>query len=71
MARVIVMNDGEISLDGTPEQVFENVDLLSSIGLSVPKPLELAVSLRNAGIEFNASPLTPGEFVEEFKKIYS
>lgn len=69
--RIIVMNDGEISLDGAPNEVFKNVEYLSSIGLSVPKPLELAVSLRNAGVEFNASPLTPSEFVEEFKKIYS
>ena len=69
--RIIVMNDGEITLDGTPTEVFKNVEHLSSIGLSVPKPLELAVSLREAGVEFNASPLTPGEFVEEFKKIYS
>ena len=69
--RIIVMNDGEITLDGTPTEVFKNVEYLSSIGLSVPKPLELAVSLREAGVEFNASPLTPGEFVEEFKKIYS
>ena len=69
--RIIVMNDGEITLDGTPAEVFKNVEHLSSIGLSVPKPLELAVSLREAGVDFNASPLTPGEFVEEFKKIYS
>ena len=69
--RIIVMNDGEISFDGTPNEVFKNVEHLSSIGLSVPKPLELAVNLRNAGVAFNASPLTPSEFVEEFKKIYS
>lgn len=67
--RVVVMNDGEVMLDGTPTEVFENTELLSSIGLSVPKPLELAVNLRKAGIAFNASPLTADEFVEEFKKI--
>lgn len=67
--RVVVMNDGEVMLDGTPTEVFENTELLLSIGLSVPKPLELAVNLRKQGIEFNSSPLTADEFVEEFKKL--
>ena len=33
-------------------------------------PIIIDVS-KAIGVEFNASPLTPGEFVEEFKKIYS
>ncbi len=66
--RVVVMNDGEICLDGTPQSVFENAELLKSIGLTVPKPLELAVELRKAGIDIGGSPLTGKDFVEEFKE---
>jgi energy-coupling factor transport system ATP-binding protein len=67
--RVIVMNDGKVQLDGTPEEVFSNVDLLKSIGLSVPKPLELAVELRKAGVEISGNPLTPADFIMEYKKL--
>ncbi len=67
--RVVVMNDGKVVLDGAPREVFKNSEKLSSIGLSVPKPLELAVALKNKGIEFNSVPLTAEEFTEEFKKI--
>ncbi len=67
--RVIVMNNGEVKLDGTPIQVFSEAELLSSIGLTVPKPLELAVELEKQGIRFSSAPLTAEEFTEEFKKI--
>ncbi len=67
--RVVVMNDGTVQLDGTPSEVFENADLLSSIGLTVPKPLELSRELRKAGINIEGSPLTAEAFLEEFKKI--
>ena len=39
--RVVVMNDGEISLDGTPERVFANVEKLKAMGLDVPQSTEL------------------------------
>ncbi len=68
--RVVVMNDGNVVLDGTPREVFKNSQLLSSIGLSVPKPLELAVELENAGLKFKNPPLTVEEFTEEFKNIF-
>lgn len=67
--RVVVMNNGEVTLDGTPSEVFKNSELLASIGLTVPKPLELAVRLRDAGVKINSDPLTAEEFAEEFKKI--
>lgn len=67
--RVVVMNDGEVKLDGTPVEVFKNSELLSSIGLSVPKPLELAVQLEKEGVKLNSSPLTVDEFTEAFKNL--
>ncbi len=67
--RVVVMNSGEVALDGTPAEVFKNSEFLSSIGLTVPKPLELAVRLKDAGVNINSEPLTAEEFVEEFKKL--
>ena len=48
--RIIVLNDGKILLDGTPDQIFENEDLLKSCGLAVPQGTELIHRLRDAGI---------------------
>ncbi len=66
--RVVVMNDGAVCLDGTPADVFAEKEFLKSIGLSVPKPLELAVALRNSGINISGTPLTADEFVNCFKE---
>ena len=66
--RVVVMNDGKVGLDGTPAEVFSHMELLKSIGLAVPKPMELAVSLKESGIDLNAIPLTTADFVENFKE---
>ena len=38
--RVVAMNDGKIVADGTPEEVFSQVELLRSVGLSVPETTE-------------------------------
>lgn len=65
--RVVVMNDGKVCLDGTPAQVFTDAPLLESMGLTVPKPLELAFGLRNNGVNIDGAPLTATEFVNCFK----
>jgi len=49
--RVIVINDGEMILDGAPEEVFSKVDLLHSIGLESPQSTELVNKLRSAGFD--------------------
>ena len=66
--RVVVMNDGKVELDGTPAEVFSHIELLKSIGLAVPKPMELAVELKESGIDLKETPLTADEFVEIFKE---
>ncbi len=66
--RVVVMNDGKVCLDGTPREVFSNTELLKSIGLAVPKPMELAIALKEKGVDLNEIPLTAEEFVKVFKE---
>ncbi len=48
-ARVIVINDGRVLLDGTPTEVFSRVEDLRSVGLDVPQGTELLYELRRAG----------------------
>ncbi len=68
--RVIVMNDGRIALDGTPSEVFRETELLKSMGLTVPKALELADELRKNGVSIGGTPLTTEQFLEEYKKLF-
>lgn len=43
--RVIVLNDGNIVLDGTPKKVFSQYDVIKKVGLDVPQPYELVKKL--------------------------
>ncbi len=47
--RILVIHDGSLLLDGTPAEVFSNVDLLHSIGLEAPQGTELLHELKKAG----------------------
>ncbi len=67
--RVIVMNDGVVKFDGTPDEVFSHTEELKKIGLSVPKPLELALELKKEGYDLGTNVLTEDAFLEAFKKI--
>ena len=67
--RVVVMNDGVVVFDGSPEEVFKNTEELKRIGLSVPKPLELALELKKEGYDLGTKVLTEDSFLEAFKKL--
>jgi energy-coupling factor transport system ATP-binding protein len=47
--RVIVLHKGNIAADGTPQQVFSQVELMHSIGLAVPDTVELCFALNKEG----------------------
>ena len=49
--RVIVISDGVISLDGTPQEVFSNVEKLRTVGLDVPQMTELLYELKSIGYD--------------------
>jgi energy-coupling factor transport system ATP-binding protein len=48
--RVVVMDEGRVILDGSPAEVFKNVDRLREVGLDVPLAASLAHRLRSRGI---------------------
>ena len=53
--RVVVMHKGKIAADGTPAEVFSQVDLLHEIGLAAPETVELCWELNKQGFSL---PLT-------------
>jgi energy-coupling factor transport system ATP-binding protein len=62
--RIIVMEDGNIVMDGTPRQIFSEVEKVKKIGLDVPQVTELAYELRQEGINVPKDILTVEELVE-------
>ena len=62
--RVIVINDGRMVLDGTPEEVFSRVDELHAMGLEAPQGAELVDELRFCGLKFEKTPITDEECID-------
>ena len=67
--RVIVMDDGQIVLDGTPREAFSQVEQLKSYRLDVPQVTELAYELKQAGVDLPDGILTRGELMESLLPI--
>ncbi len=62
--RVIIMNEGEVFLDGTPGEVFAQEEKVRSVNLDVPLAVELAAKLRLKGIEVPEDIIGTEEMVE-------
>ena len=62
--RVIVINDGEMILDGEPRAVFSKVDLLHSVGLESPQGTELLGMLKANGIDVDITAISDNECIE-------
>ena len=61
--RIIVMDDGKIVLEGTPKQVFSQVEALKKIGLDVPQVTLLSFELQALGFDVTSENLTVDELV--------
>lgn len=61
--RVVVMDSGKILLQGTPDEVFSQVELLKKHRLDVPQSAELVFRLRGCGVKFDRIPLTQADCV--------
>ncbi len=68
--RTIVMNKGEIALEGTPEQIFESGETLETFNLSLPRIAVIANNLRAAGMDIK-DVLRPEELAAEILKNFN
>ena len=57
--RVVVMHKGSVAADGTPEEVFAQVELLHNIGLAAPESVELCWELNKQGFDLPLDKLEP------------
>lgn len=68
--KVYVMDHGKVVMQGTPRQVFSQVDVLKSYRLDVPQITLLAYELQKAGLDVPEGILTREELVEALCRLY-
>jgi energy-coupling factor transport system ATP-binding protein len=66
--RVVVLHKGKVAADGTPKEVFSQVELLHNLGLAAPETVELCYELNKVG--FNL-PLDQLDINECAQTLYS
>ena len=59
--RVVVLDKGKVAADGTPKEVFSQVELLHGIGLAAPETVELCWELNQEGFDLPLDKLAPKE----------
>ena len=70
--RVVVMDSGRIALEGTPREVFVQVDKVRALGLDVPEMMRLSQDLRAAGVKgLSGQAMTVEEMAEELCRLKS
>lgn len=62
--RLVVMDHGQIVADGVPREVFQQVEMLKSIGLTVPDTVGLLYQMRKAGFDLPLDALSVEECVD-------
>lgn len=67
--RVVVMDDGKILTEGTPYDVFSQVELLKKHRLDVPQATELAYKLRGCGVKIDKIPLNTQQCVQMLEEV--
>ena len=63
--RVIVMDEGKITMQGKPREIFARVEELNALGLDVPQMTELSYELGLEGVRLRDDILTVEEMVDE------
>lgn len=67
--RILVMDKGKVILDGTPSQIFKEIDTLESVGLAVPQVTYLSRALKEKGINISSNIFTIQQAKEEILRI--
>jgi len=67
--RLVVMAKGKVVADGTPKEVFQDVEGLKAVGLTVPDTTELMWQLRQAGLDAPLDALSDEECAQALYKL--
>ena len=62
--KIVVLDKGQVALEGSARDVFSKVDQMKSLGLTVPQVTEVAYELSKKGVRFEKLPLSIDEMLE-------
>ena len=68
--RVLVMSDGEIISDGSPKEVFSEVNKIRQAGLDVPQTTDLLDKLSNLGFSIEKSLISVDDCADAIIKLF-
>lgn len=69
--KIILMNQGHIIREGTPEELFDDISILKAVKMDVPQVTELAWRLKSRGVPIRTPVLTEDQFAAEMMRIYN
>jgi energy-coupling factor transport system ATP-binding protein len=69
--RVLVVQDGSILMDDTPQAVFTQPAALQKVGLDVPQATELLQALADMGLPVSVNAIDEASCVDEIMKLFS
>ena len=69
--RVVVLSDGELVMQGTPQEIFREKDKLREYGLDVPRSVALSNELFKAGLDLSPATTDINELGEELCRLLS
>lgn len=62
--RIIVLNDGKLVMNNTPEKIFEDVDTLNKYDLDIPEITQIFIELKNRGFDLNNKVYTVDQGIQ-------
>lgn len=62
--RIIVLNDGKLVMNNTPEKIFEDVDTLNKYDLDIPEITQIFIKLKNRGLDLNNKVYTVDQGIQ-------
>ena len=68
--RLLVMEQGHIVLQGTPDEIFAHAERLQNIGLALPEAARTALLLRKNGVPISDSVYTPAQLRDEILSLW-
>ena len=69
--RLVVMSKGKVVADGAPREVFQRVEELKAVGLTVPETVELMYELRQDGLDVPLDTLSDDDCAQALYKLLS
>ena len=67
--KIFVMDKGKLAMQGTPKEIFSQVDEIKGYGLEVPQVTELGYMLKKSGLDIEDGILTVDQLLEQINKM--